>query len=49
MRAEKRQTYTAEFKREAGRLVPAHGYADCRSGAELRDQRHDARSLETRS
>ena len=27
MTAEKRQTYTAEFKREAVRLVLAHGYA----------------------
>ena len=27
MTAEKRQTYTAEFKREAIRLVLAHGYA----------------------
>ena len=26
MTAEKRQTYTAEFKREAVRLVMAHGY-----------------------
>jgi transposase len=25
MRAEKRQTYTAEFKREAVRLVTVHG------------------------
>jgi transposase len=35
MTAEKRQTYTAEFKREAVRLVVAHGYGTTEAARNL--------------
>ena len=49
MLAEKRQTYTAEFKHEAVRLVTVHGYGVAEAARNLGINTTDARALETRT
>jgi transposase-like protein len=48
MMAEPRQPSTAEFKREAVRLMTVHGYGVAEAARHFRDQRCDARALDTR-